>query len=273
MYSAPPSQQNAYPQSAPGQQNMPQYSAPSYIKSEMGPPLARASGGESDHHDSKDSMIHAGSGASGHAQGEEEAEHEHDGEYTHDNAGNYEANRRAYAYSNSTAPGSMSGEHSHLPPDMTGSPNHSASGRATPRTASAPQPYYAQTQQSGYNTPPRLQALQPSSSNLYNVISNERGTTNGAAGGDVYPAQPELSSSIPNGYASQQLVLNGVPASSKRGREDDEEDARPSSRDPGSVSESDGLKRRKTIREGSVSGPGYEAPLNRSRSTIAQRRR
>jgi len=65
-------------------------------------------------------------------------------------------------------------------------------------------------------------------------------------------------------------VMNG--ASNKRGRDDD--DARPASRGLGGV-DVDGLKRRKTIREGSVSGPpAYEpAPLNRARATITQRRR
>ena len=74
-----------------------------------------------------------------------------------------------------------------------------------------------------------------------------------------------------NGYAGQQPAMNG--ASNKRGRDDDD-DARPSSRGPGGV-DVDGLKRRKTIREGSVSGPpAYEpVPLNRARTTITQRRR
>ena len=272
MYSAPPPQQNTYSQSAPSQQSMSQYPPPSsYIKHEMGPPLTRASGTESDHHESKDSnglIHHQGNGQSGHGQGEEEAEHEHDGEYTHDNSTNYESNRRSYAYNNGPAPGPLSGEHSHISPEMTGSPSHPASGRATPRTASAPQSYYSQQPQSGYNTPPRLQALQPSSSNLYNVISNERGSTNGSTSGDVYAPQAELGNSISNGYPAPQNGMNGTPGSNKRGRDDDD-DARPSSRGPAGA-EGEGLKRRKTIREGSVSGPSYETPLNRARSTIAR---
>ncbi|EHL00230.1 putative Cell pattern formation-associated protein stuA [Glarea lozoyensis 74030] len=217
MYSAPPAQQSVYAQPPNGQQNMPRYSQPnSYIKSEMGPPLARA--GEPEHHESKDAngMIHHPQTQQqvGHSQGEEEADHEHDAEYTHDNSSNYDANRASYNYNQNPAVGSLPSEHPHLSPEMTGSPNHPASGRATPRTASAPQPYYQQ--QGGYSTPP-------------------------------------------------------PPASNKRGR-DDEDDGRPSSRGPGAEGE---LKRRKTLREDSVSGPAYgdAAPLNRARSVITQRRR
>lgn len=238
----------------------------------MGPPSARATGAEAEHHDSKDTngMLHhsQGQGQVGHGQGEDEADHEHESEYTHGNPASYDANRGSYSYSNGPAVGSLPGEHPHLSPEMTGSPNHPASGRATPRTASAPQPYYAQ-QQGGYSTPPRVQ---PPSSNLYNVMSSERGTANGSTGGDVYASQSDLGNSIPNGYTSQP-VMNGGPGSNKRGRDDDE-DARPSSRGPGGVGDVDNLKRRKTIREGSVSGPqSYDAPLNRARAAITQRRR
>ncbi|KAH6674376.1 hypothetical protein B0J14DRAFT_653678 [Halenospora varia] len=269
MYSAPPAQQNVYPQPTNGQQAMPRYpQTNSYIKNEMGPPLARAPGSEAEHHDVKDAngMIHHGQGQ-GHPQGEEEADHEHDAEYTHDNSTSYDANRGSYNYGNGPAVASITGEHPHLSPEMTGSPNHPASGRATPRTASAPQPYYTQ-QPGGYSTPPRVP--QPPSSNLYNVMSSERGTANGNASTDVYGAQPDMGNSIPNGYAAQQPIMNGAPVSNKRGRDEDDE-ARPSSRGPGG--DVNGLKRRKTIREGSVSGPSYDSQLNRAQSTITQRRR
>lgn len=238
----------------------------------MGPPSARAPGAEAEHHDPKgtNGMLHHSQGNEqvGHGQGEEEAEHEHDAEYTHDNPANYDASRASYNYTNGPAVGSLPGEHPHLSPEMTGSPSHQAgSGRATPRTTAAPQPYYAQ-QQGGYSTPPRVQ---PPSSNLYNVMSSERGTANGSAGGDVYASQSDLGNTMPNGYAPPQPVMNGTPASNKRGRDDDD-DARPSSRGPG-VSEIDPMKRRKIIREGSVSGPTYDAPLNRARTSITQRRR
>jgi len=273
MYSAPPSQQNAYPQSTSGQQNMAPYSqSNSYIKNEMGPPSARASGSEAEHHDGKDAngMLHhsQGNGQVNHGQGEEEADHEHDAEYTHDNSAGYNANRQSYSYNSGSAVGSLPGEHPHLSPEMTGSPNHPASGRATPRTTTTQQPYY--TQQGGYNTPPRVQ---PPSSNLYNVMSSERGTANGSAGGDVYASQSDLGNPISNGYPSQQPILNGAPANNKRGRDDDD-DGRPPSRGPSGVAEIDPLKRRKTIgREGSVSGPSYEPSLNRARAPITQRRR
>ncbi|TVY90343.1 Cell pattern formation-associated protein, partial [Lachnellula willkommii] len=271
MYSAPPSQQNVYPQPTTGQQEMPRYPQPnSYnIKNEMGPPLARAPGSEAEHHETKgaNGLLHPqGHGQVDHGQGEEEADHEHDAEYTHDNSAGYDASRGPYSYTNGPAVGSMPGEHPHLSPEMTGSPNHPASGRATPRTATAPQPYYAQ-QQGGYNTPPR--APQPPSSNLYNVISSERGTANGNTTADVYGSQSDLGNSIPNGYATQQTVMNGAPPSNKRGRDDDD-DVRPSSRGPAGDLD---LKRRKTVREGSVSGPTYDPSLNRNRSAITQRRR
>jgi protein SOK2 len=257
MYSAPPPQQNVYPQSASGQQMAPYAQPNSYVKNEMGPPSSRAPGSEGEHHDSKDSngMLHhpQGNGQVSHGQGEEEADHEHDAEYTHDNSAAYNANRQSYSYSNGPPVGSLPGEHPHLSPEMTGSPNHPASGRATPRTASAPQPYYAQ--QSGYNTPPRVQ---PPSSNLYNVMSSERGTANGGASGDVY-AHADANT---NGYPSQQQpIMNGAAPTNKRSR-DEEEDSRPSSRGPGA----EDLKRRKTIREGSVSGSSYDPTLNRPRT-------
>jgi protein SOK2 len=104
-------------------------------------------------------------------------------------------------------------------------------------------------------------------------MSSERGTANGSTSGDVYAPQSDLGNSLPNGYAAQQPVMNGAPGSNKRGRDDDD-DARPSSRGPGGIGHVDGLKRRRTIREGSASGPTFEAPgLNRAQSAITQRRR
>lgn len=265
MYSAPPPQQSAYAQSTPGQQTMAHYQqqSNSYIKNEMGPPLVRSAGSEVEHHDVKNSngMLHhnESQGHVNHAHGEDEGEHEHDPEYTHGNSTNYDANR-TYSYANGSQVGSLAAEHGHVSPEMAGSPNHPASGRATPRTTTAPQPYY--TQQQGYNTPPRVQ---PPSSNLYNVMSSERGTANG---GDVYATQPDMTNSVSNGYAAaQQPVMNGVSGNNKRSRDD--EDDRPESRG----AEVDGLKRRKTIREGSISGAtSYDRPV-RAPSTITQRRR
>lgn len=94
-------------------------------------------------------------------------------------------------------------------------------------------------------------------------MSSERGTANGAASGEPYGSQSDIN----NGYPAQQPVLNGAPVSNKRGREDEEE-SRPSSRGPGGEVD---LKRRKTFREGSVSGTSYDATLNRPRAAISQR--
>jgi enhanced filamentous growth protein 1 len=273
IYSAPSVQQNSYPQSNTGQQGMGRYGqTSSYIKNEMGPPTARApgSGPDAEHQDQKgpNGLIHHNSGNDqvGHGPGEEEAEHEHDAEYTHDSNATYDAHRGPYNYAPPV--GSLTGEHTHLSPEMTSSPSHQAgSGRATPRTATTTQqPYYTQ-QQGGYSTPPRAQP----SSNLYNVMSSERGTANGSAG-EVYASQPDLGNSMANGYPTQQPVINGNASSNKRGREEDDDGSRPASRGPGGVSEIDGLKRRKTIREGSVPNATYDASLNR-RSAITQRRR
>lgn len=271
MYSAPPVQQNLYQQSNTSQQNIARYGPNSYIKNEMGPPTARAPGsGPDEHHDQKGSngLIHHGQGSDqvGHGQGDEEAEHEHDGEYTHDNNATYDASRGAYNYAPGPSVGSLAGDHPHLSPEMTGSPSHqTGSGRATPRTTAAPQPYYAQQQQ-GYNTPPRAQ---PPSSNLYNVMSSERGTANGGSG-EVYASQSDMGNSMANGYATQP-ILNGTASGGKRGRDEDDDSSRPASRGPGGVADPDGLKRRKTMREGSVPGASYDR--NRSTISASQRRR
>jgi protein SOK2 len=274
IYSAPPVQQNSYPQSSNGQQGMGRYGQTnSYIKNEMGPPTARApgSGPDAEHQDQKgpNGLIHhnPGNDQVGHGQSEEEAEHEHDAEYTHDNNATYDTHRGPYNYAPAPV-GPLAGEHAHLSPEMTNSPNHQAgSGRATPRTtATSQQPYYTQ-QQGGYSTPPRAQP----SSNLYNVMSSERGTANGSAS-EVYASQPDLGNSMANGYSTQQPVINGNTSSNKRGRDEEDDGSRPASRGPGGVSDIDSLKRRKTIREGSVPNATYDTSLNR-RTTITQRRR
>ncbi|KAI9818317.1 MAG: hypothetical protein M1832_004435 [Thelocarpon impressellum] len=290
MYSAPPPQHGQYvTQQNVAQQNMARFGQPmqpsQYVKNEMGPPSSRAPGAgpEAEHAgESKggDGMIAHGQGNEqvGHGPGEEEAEHEHDAEYAHDGAAGYGANRGPYGYSGTPAVGPMTGEHAHLSPEMTGSPNNqSASGRATPRTAAAPQPQWT----AGYHTPPRTQSA---SSNLYNVMSNDQRAngSNGAGGGDGYAAQqPGL---MTNGYPSQQQpIINGTSSNNKRVREIDDDGgrgSRPSSRGPGSPGDVDGLKRRKTVREDSLPGVGgaiYDRdagrPLARARPAIVQRRR
>lgn len=278
MYSAPPPQQSHYaPQQNVAQQNMARFGQPMqpnpYLKNEMGPPSTRAPGPgpETEHSDHKnDTYAHnQGNEQVGHGTGEEEAEHEHDSEYTHDNSTAYNANRGPYNYSSGPGLGSLHGEHPHLSPEnMTGSPSQpNGSGRGTPRnTATAPAQWATAT---GYQTPPR----QPSSSTVYSVMSDMRGTTtNGQNGADGYAPGPLQPTYAPT-------ALNGAPPSTKRMRTDDDQDhhSRPASRGD----DIDGLKRRKTLREDSVGGPtgapSFDAEsgrsINRTRSSIVQRRR
>lgn len=228
------------------------------MKNEMGPPSGRPVGaGVTESSDVKppNGMIQH-SDAVPHSTGEDEAEHE--AEYTHD-SGAYDTNRNAYNY-NAPPVAPMSGDHTHLSSDIAGSPGHQAhSGRATPRTAAPPQPYYGQP--TGYSTPPRVP---PSSSSLYNVVSNDRAAPNGASASDVYGSQTDINPSLQNGYGPSS-VLNGVQAPLKRGRDEDEELQRPSS---GSLD----IKRRKTIVDGTIQPPVYDA-MNRPASAVGGARR
>jgi len=275
MYSAAPAQGNQYgSQQNIAQQNLARFGQPMqsnhYIKNEMGPPSSRApgSGPDSEHHgDSKaDTYVPVqGNDQVGHGTGEEEAEHEHDSDYAHDNSAAYNANRGPYAYN----PGPLPGEHPHLSPEMTGSPSHqNGSGRVTPRGSAAGPAQWAP----GYQTPPRV----PPPSNLYSVMSDSRGSANGNSGAENYSTSG-MGVSVQSGYAAP--ALNGSTSSNKRLRDDDDQDqtSRPSSRSD----DIEALKRRKTVREGSVGGPvgggfdrdGGGRPINRTRSTIVQRRR
>ncbi|KAK0719542.1 hypothetical protein B0H67DRAFT_485320 [Lasiosphaeris hirsuta] len=261
MYQAPPAQQSPYqPSNAPPQERS-IYSQSAYVKSEMGPPSSRPVGGN-EQSESKPSngLMHSNQAESAHHQSaEDEAEHDNDAEYTHDSG--YDANRSSYNYS---APpvASLPNDHAHISPEISGSPHQGGSGRATPRTAAQPQAYYSQQ---GYHTPPP-RVGQPSS-NLYSVISNDRGSTNGAPGGDVYASQGDMTSSMQNGYASQPPVMNGSSSGMKRGRDD--EDDRPTSGGAGMGLD---LKRRKTMLEGSMPSPTY-APMTQPTAALATRRR
>ncbi|KAK4219160.1 cell pattern formation-associated protein stuA [Rhypophila decipiens] len=255
MYQAPPSQQSPYPPSTNSQdRNI--YGQNSYVKSEMGPPSSRSVGEQAESKPAN-GMMHPGQNESVAHQGQEdEAEHDHDGEYTHD-SGNYEANRGSYNYS---APpvNSLPNEHSHISPEISGSPHQAGSGRATPRTAAAPSSYYSQP---GYHSPRSGQQ----SSNLYSVMSNDRGTTNGTSGNDVYSAQPDMNNSMQNGYAPQPPAMNGSSGGMKRGRDD--EDDRPTS--GGGYD----IKRRKTMLESSGHSPSYNSPITQAAPAIASQRR
>ncbi|KAI0206919.1 apses-domain-containing protein [Astrocystis sublimbata] len=257
VYSHPTQQASYSSHNSPADRSV--YGQPtSYMKSEMGPPSGRPVGAgvpEGSEVKAPNGMTHHGD-AGTHAAGEDEAEH--DAEYTHD-SGAYDGNRTTYNYGN-TAVAPMSNEHSHMSSEMSGSPNHQAhSGRATPRTAAAPQPYYGQ--QTGYSTPPRGSS---STSNLYSVMSNDRGAANGASTSDVYGSQTDMNSSLQNGYAPP--VLNGVPGPLKRGREDEDELQRPPS---GGME----LKRRKTLIEGTMPSPGYDAMARAPASAVGGPRR
>ncbi|XXH03530.1 hypothetical protein Hte_009935 [Hypoxylon texense] len=257
VYNGQAAQQSPYPpsNSSPQERNIYGQTG-SYMKSEMGPPSGRPAGaGGNEANDVKPSngMLQHGDSVP-HPSGEDEAEHE--AEYTHD-SGAYDAHRSSYNY-NAPPVAPLSGDHQHIPPEMTGSPNHQAgSGRATPRTAAPQQPYYAP--QAGYSTPPRVQ----SSSNLYNVMSGDRTSTNGAPAPDVYSSQSDMGAQMQNGYAPQP-VMNGAPGSLKRGRDDEDDLPRPSS---GGLD----LKRRKTVIDGPMPTPGYDT-MSRPTSAVARRR-
>ena len=271
MYSSATTQQAQYaPQQTVPPQGMARLSGPiqanPYLKQhEMGPPSARAPGAGPDieHGDHKAEGYPHGQGNDtvGHGTGEEEAEHEHDSEYPHENNAAYNANRGTYNnYSCGPNLGALPGEHPHMSPEMSGSPPHqNGSGRVTPRTSAGSQPQWA----AGYHTPPRASAP----SNQYPSISDARATvSNGTAGTEAYPG------SLPASYAP--LHVNGAPSSNKRMREDEDQDhqSRPASRGD----DIDSLKRRKLAREGSVSGPiggtnSFERdarPINRARAPI-----
>lgn len=267
MYNAPQTQQSPYQQPGPANPQDRMYGQPnSYAKNEMGPPSSRpsASGPSAEMHDSKppNGLMH-GDHQPSQPHGDEEGEHEHDPEYTHD-SGAYDASRSNYNY---TAPGvgAMAND-TNLSPEMTGSPGHPpGSGRATPRTTASTQSYYQP--HTGYNTPPPR--VGQTGSNLYSVISHDRTSANGTPGNDVYAPAPDLSGSMSNGYAPQPPIMNGATGSLKRGRDDDDL-SRPSGDAPGSLAD---LKRRKTL-ESTVSAPSYDAMTSsRPASAISAPRR
>lgn len=265
MYSSAAPQQGQY-----ATQHQPQgmsHGAPlssnSYGKQDMGPPATRAPGSktESEHGDSKSDIY-------GHSQGNdrvghEEAEHEQEGEYPHDNSA-YAPHRAPYSHYNSASHmGSLHGEHTQASTEINGSQSHqNGSGRSTPRTSNGGQQQWSAA---GYHTPPRAAP----SSNLYNPMSDTRGTvTNGSNGAEHYSTAPL------HPYAPTQA--NGVNSSNKRMREDEEYTSRPESRND----DIDSMKRRKMGREGSGAGKiassSYESDVkpvsaNRPRSIATPR--
>lgn len=266
MYSAATSQQAQYaPQQTMQQQGMtrcaPIQTNP-YLKHEMGPPTSRAPGigSELEHTDHKNgSYTHSqGNEQVGHGTGEEEADHEHDAEYPHENNSAYNGNRGpTYTYNSGANLGSLHGEPSHLSPEMNGSPSHqNGSGRGTPRNSTGSQAQWA----AGYHSPPRAAP----SSNLYNIISDARGSaTNGNSTAESYASAPLQPTYAPS-------IINGATPTNKRIREDDDQDhqSRPASRGD----DIEAMKRRKLGREGSVGGPIGSSPFERNTRPINQTR-
>ncbi|KAL7793602.1 hypothetical protein V8C37DRAFT_409576 [Trichoderma ceciliae] len=261
MYNAPPSQQSPYQNSAnPPPDRL--YSQPgSYQKNEMAPPASRppAAVSSSEQPDNKGPN---GISAEQQNHNHPEEEGEHEAEYTHDSA-SYDHARAPYNYNTGAGVASMNSD-ANMPSEMASSQNHPpASGRATPRTAPPPQPYYQH--HTGYNSPQRVQQ---STSNLYNVMTSDRAPTNGGPGNDVYAPPADMSSSMSNGYATQPPVMNGSAPGMKRGRDDEDDIVRPTSDDMGNLD----LKRRKTMMETTVSASTYDT-MSRPASAIAAPRR
>ncbi|GIC84965.1 KilA-N domain-containing protein [Aspergillus udagawae] len=205
-YSTAPSSHPHYaPQHSLSQygQTMPPHS---YIKNEMAPPAGRGPGGQSETETSDVKPADRYSQSNGHvAPGAGESGPEHESDYVqHDNSG-YGAPRSSYTYTTNTSVGSLAGEHSQLTTDITGSPQQNGSGRMTPRTSGGPPPQWA----SGYASPRPTAA-----SSLYNIVSDTRGSSNGA-GSDNYTV---ASNSAPT------YSMSGSLGSGKRGREDDDLD-------------------------------------------------
>ncbi|TQS36882.1 hypothetical protein Golomagni_02659 [Golovinomyces magnicellulatus] len=269
VFTTPSSQQNGYSSANSDHQGIPRYhQTNSYVKTEMGPPTARPTIIETDGNDVKDTSTLINSQSQIQASHDEEREHGQNTEYTHGNSSSFDSARAPYNYGQHQSTASMSSDHSTLAHETSGSPNHhpsTSAGRATPRTATAPQQYY--THSPAYSASPRAQG---SSSNLYNVMSSERGTANGNSSNELYVSQNDMNNTNHSYPPQQQLNLNGPTTGNKRARDNDDEGCRPRSRDtPG---ETDGNKRRNT--NSSSGTPSTEnTGLTRPRPPILQRRR
>ena len=250
-YSAPPQPHSQYaPHTPMTQSGLSSYGQPlpavGYLKNEMAPPTGRAPGPEAEPAELKSDRYSQGNGAN-------ESVPEQEPEYLQDQGSAYNSNRNSYTYTTNPSVGSLTGEHSQLTPEMTGSPQQNGSGRMTPRTSGGPPPHWA----SGYNTPPRP----PAATTLYNAVSDTRGTpANGAS--DPY----SMASTSTPVYST---TLNGsLGSGSKRMREDDDVIRSES----GGEYES---KRRKTLTDSTLGGPVGGAPLLQPMKTggVMSRRR
>ena len=229
---APPSHAQYAPQPMTGYgQNLP---STAYLKSDMGPPSARAPGDS----EAGDAAAKSDRYAPNSAPATGEPVPEQESEYVQDSGAGYN-HRGSYTYTTNSSVNTLTGEHPQLTPELSSPSQQNGSGRMTPRTGGGPPPQWA----SGYNTPPRSVAT----SSLYNIVSDTRGTpANGAPPSDSY--------SVSNSAPAYSTGMNGsMPTGTKRMREDDEI-IRPDSRG----TEYDG-KRRKTITE--MNGPLAGPPL------------
>jgi len=250
-YSAPPQSHSQYaPHTPMTQSGISSYGQPlpavGYMKNEMAPPTGRAPGSEGESAELKSDRYSQGSGANDSAP-------EQEPEYLQDQGSAYHSNRNSYTYTTNPSVGSLTGEHSQLTPEMTGSPPQNGSGRMTPRTSGGPPPHWA----SGYNTPPRP----PAATTLYNAVSDTRGTpANGAS--DPY----SMASTSTPVYSS--TVNGSIGSGSKRMREDDDVTR------PESAGEYES-KRRKTLTDTTLGGPVGGAPLLQPMKTggVMNRRR
>ncbi|KAF2846774.1 apses-domain-containing protein [Plenodomus tracheiphilus IPT5] len=253
MYSAPPAQPNQYAQGQPMMSYRPDTA---YPKTEMAPPSRISDVPEEGEVKPPDAMMPQGSEQ---VTAAPPAGSEDDNEYTHSSAP-YNGNRGPYGYNSNGPSGPLHTDHAHLSPEMTGSPHQNGSGRATPRTATNGQGQWA----SGYPTPQR-QA--PSSSNLYTVMSDPRGAPNGNAAHDTY----QNSGAVPQYASPGYTPTNGVNASGKRGREEDDSTYRGDSTQTDEIA---ALKRRKTMEGGAVGPTFAQDPspgIQRAHTMTAQR--
>lgn len=240
-YSAPPPAHSQYaPHTPMTQSGISSYgqSLPnvSYVKNEMAPPTGRAPGApEAETSDLKSDRYSQSNGPA-------ESVAEQESEYLQDQGGAYGAGRGSYSYATNPSVGSLTGEHSQLTPEMTGSPQQNGSGRMTPRSSNPP-PHWP-----GYNTPPR-----PAATTLYNAVSDTRGTpVNGVS-------DPYSMAAMPSGMGS---------AGTKRMRDDEDDVIRP---DSAGDYES---KRRKTLTDATIpSGLGGPLLQPMKPSAVMNRRR
>ncbi|CUS07297.1 unnamed protein product [Tuber aestivum] len=254
--------------------------------------------------------------------GEEEAEHEpeHEEEYTHDpnyanghRTGNYYPSMQGDHAPHLSPEMTGSPNHGGQGPSTPARSTYTGSSVSVPRTVdggSGATPRTTNTSQQwvqgGYSTPPRANSTngntirQPPTRNPYQLVNggqeaaaDHNGPNGTGAPDNGYQGQPGMGVSMPAQGTPQTFAVNGAstPGSNKRIREMDDEDehgSRPSSRghDERSGGDSEGgisgLKRRKTMREGSTPTVGginsstfdrnADGRLNRTRSAIGTTR-